>query len=388
MAGVDLSLSGLASGFDWKSFIDQIVDVERTPLDAQAAGLAQTFNGMSGTLAGVPQTRTWNDANGDKTILNADGSIQTNEVIGGTSNFGQLTSRPDPDLPRGYNWEYSAILQRELRPRLSVTAGYYRRDFYNLQVTDNQAVGVNDWTSYSINTPVDTRLALSRQPIPMFTLNTGKVGVATDNLVTFSTQNKTTYNGVEFTMNARGAKYLVFGGVTTDRRTSVTCDERDNPNGLRFCDSTLPAAGVGLAGVFRTTVKASAAYTFPYDIQASGSFASIPGPNVRANYTVTSLIAGRPIIGSTAGTASTDINLVEPSTMFLDRQNRLDLRLGKTFRLDRYKIQGFADVFNVFNAGTVIRVNETYAASGVNQWMTPTGILDGRYVRFGLQMSF
>jgi hypothetical protein len=163
---------------------------------------------------------------------------------------------------------------------------------------------------------------------------------------------------------------------------------RDNPNRLRFCDATLPATGVGLAGVFRTTVKASAAYSFPYDIQLSGSFASIPGPNVSANYTVTSAVAGRAIIGSTTGAASTVINLVEPSTLFLDRQNRLDLRLGKMFRLDRYKIQGFMDVFNVFNAGTIVRVNETYANAGTNLWLTPTGIVDARYVRFGLQMSF
>ena len=46
------------------------------------------------------------------------------------------------------------------------------------------------------------------------------------------------------------------------------------------------------------------------------------------------------------------------------------------------------DIFNVFNAGTVVRVNETYAASGTNLWLTPTGILEGRYVRFGVQMSF
>src|SRR6186713_3010255 len=31
MAGVDLSLSGLASGFDWKSVVDQLVEVERAP---------------------------------------------------------------------------------------------------------------------------------------------------------------------------------------------------------------------------------------------------------------------------------------------------------------------------------------------------------------------
>ena len=127
---------------------------------------------------------------------------------------------------------------------------------------------------------------------------------------------------------------------------------------------------------------------FPYDVQLSGSFTAIPGPGVSANYTVTSAIAGRPIVGSTAGAASTVVNLVESGSLFLDYQNRLDLRLGKTFRLDRYKMQGFMDVFNVFNKGTVIRVNETYAASGTNQWMTPTGILEARYVRFGLQMSF
>src|SRR5207247_7784003 len=137
----------------------------------------------------------------------------------------------------------------------------------------------------------------------------------------------------------------------TDRLITSNCDGsgatdgtsgRDNPNGLRFCESVRATAGQP-AGVFRTTVKASAAYSLPYDIQVSGSFASIPGPAVAANYTVTSAIAGRPIIGSTAGAASTVVNLVQPNTVFLDYQNRLDLRLGKTFRLDRYRIQGFMD---------------------------------------------
>src|SRR5262249_30579083 len=115
---------------------------------------------------------------------------------------------------------------------------------------------------------------------------------------------------------------------------------------------------------------------------------SVPGPNVSANYTVTSAVAGRPIIGSTTGAASTVINLVQPSTLFLDYQNRLDMRLGQTFRADRLKIQGFMDGFHVFNARTNVRVNETYANGGTNLWLTPTGVVDGRYIRFGAQLNF
>src|SRR2546430_7747847 len=118
-----------------------------------------------------------------------------------------------------------------------------------MQVTDNTNLAATDWTGYSITTPTDARLPLSGQPISMFTLNPALVGVATTNVVTYSTLNKTTYNGVEFTVNARGSKYLLFGGVTTDRRASTSCDVRDNANDFRFCDSVPP---------FRTTVKASA----------------------------------------------------------------------------------------------------------------------------------
>ncbi|HEX7794291.1 MAG TPA: TonB-dependent receptor [Vicinamibacterales bacterium] len=353
-------------------------------VSAQAAGFAQNFNGMNGAT----QTRTWNDASHDNTILNADGSIQANEVVGGTSNFGQITSFPDPNLKRGYNWEYSALLQRELVPLVSVSAGYYHRDFYNLQVVDNSNISLSDWTPYVIPTPADPRLALSGQPIPMYTLTAGQYNNTIHNVWTYSTQNTTTYDGVEFTVNARGDKYLLFGGITTDRRASTSCDgdtqtngnsPRDNPNALRFCDAIPP---------FRTTVKASAAYTLPYDIQASGSFASIPAGSVSANETITSAIAGRSIIGSPAGSSSTIVNLVTPNTMFLDTQNRIDMRIGRTFKSGQAKIQAFVDIFNVLNAGTVTSVNQTYATSGTNQWLMPTGVVEPRYAQFGMQLTF
>jgi hypothetical protein len=349
---------------------------------AQAAGFAQTFNGMSG----VTQTVSWTDLSRNGTIYDANGNIETNEVGPRTANYGQVTSRPDPALARGNNWEYSAVLQHELFPRVSVTGGYYRRDFYNLQVNDNQNLALTDWSApFTINTPTDPRLPLSGQPIPLYNLNANKIGVATDTLVTYSTANKTTYNGVEFTANVRRDRFIIFGGVTTDKRTTITCDgdttattARDTPNGARFCDAVPP---------FRTTVKASAAYSFPYDINLSGSFTSIPGPSVNANYTVNAAVAGRPIQGSPTAN-SIVVNLIQPGTVFLDYQRRLDLRVGKTFKFDRTKIQGFMDVFNVFNDGTALSVNQTYAAAGTNLWGSPTTIVDGRYLRFGMQLNF
>ena len=165
-----------------------------------------------------------NDADRNGTIFDANGNIETNEVIGGTSNFGQITARPDPNLARGYNWEYSAQVQHEVMARTSVTVGFYHRDFYNLQVADNQNVTTADWTQLSIGVPTDTRLPLSGTALPLYTLNPTKVGIATDNLLTYSTQNKSTYNGFEVSANVRRDRFILFGGVTTDRLVTSNCD--------------------------------------------------------------------------------------------------------------------------------------------------------------------
>jgi Carboxypeptidase regulatory-like domain len=359
---------------------------------SQAAGFAANFNGMTYST----QNRAWLDLDRNGSVLDGAGNIQFNEVFGGTSNFGQITSRSDPDLLRGYNWEYSASVQHELVPRLSITAGYYRRNFYNLQVIDNQNVAASEWNQYTIPTPTDTRLPTSGQPITMYNLNGNKVGTATDSLYTFSTANHTTYNGFEVSANARFSKLLMFGGVTTDRRATTSCDgntatnglpnvtsgtsARDNPNALRFCDVIPP---------FRTTFKLSGAYSLPYEFQLSGTFLAVPGEAINANYTVTSVIAGRTVIASTAGAATLNVNLIQPNSTFLDYKNQMDLRLGKTFRVSRTRTQAFMDIFNVLNAGTVTRVNETYGSSpATNAWMTPLQILDGRFVRFGVQLTF
>jgi hypothetical protein len=355
---------------------------------SEAASYAANFNPM----AGDTESRAWTDRDGNRTIFDANGNIQFNEVAPGRSNFGLLTgsNRPDPELKRGYNWEYSVSVAHELMPKVSATAGYYRRRFGNLRVNDNLNLSpTTDWNTFTIVGPGDSRFPTGGgETITMYSLNQTKLGTPSDTLVTFSTLNNNIYNGVEFGTTARFGRGFFFAGVTTERSETLGCDgstsgttsPRDNPNGLRFCDNVPP---------FQTQFKGSAAYTLPYDVQLSGSFRSTPGNDVDANYPVTSAIAGRTIYGTVGGTQSISVNLIEPNTLFLDRVNQLDARVGKSFQFGRFRAQGFVDVFNVMNAGTVTSVVQTYGANQATRtWMNPVTLLTGRTIRFGTQWEF
>jgi flagellar hook-associated protein 2 len=74
MAGVDLSLSGLASGFDWKSFIDQIITVERTPetrLQAQQSTLNQKNTAYGNIKTALDALQSQINALNDPTLFDS-----------------------------------------------------------------------------------------------------------------------------------------------------------------------------------------------------------------------------------------------------------------------------------------------------------------------------
>ena len=48
--------------------------------------------------------------------------------------------RPDPNIARAYNREFTLGIQHQLFPTVAITAGWYRRRFYNLTNTFNLAV--------------------------------------------------------------------------------------------------------------------------------------------------------------------------------------------------------------------------------------------------------
>ena len=344
-------------------------------LAQQALGLTATLNPM----VGQTDTRTWTDRDGNGRALDAVGNPQFEEY-GASTNLnlaipGGSTKIAD-GLPRPNNWEESVTIQHELFPRMSVTGGYYRRQFYNIQYTKNRAIdATRDFTPFSITVPSTPNLpGGGGQVITLYNRSTATTGL-TDNITNWSTNNTRLYNGFEVSVNARLRRGFVFGGITTERTATDNCTDlaASNPNNLRFCNQTPP---------FRTLYKGSAAYTLPLDIQVSGSFQLRPGITIGSDYTYTCSAAQAASTGCTAltgGISSLTAVVIDPTASYYDYVTTNDMRISHSFRRGRIRFQPFMEIFNVVNTSTVVTVNETVGPN----YGTPAAIVSARRAQFG-----
>jgi hypothetical protein len=136
---------------------------------------------------------------------------------------------------------------------------------------------------------------------------------------------------------------------------------------------------------FITRLSGLAAYTLPkVDVLVSGTFQSIPGPQITANYVVTNAIAAPSLRRPFAGNVSNQTyNIVPPTTMYGERLNQLDLRFGKSIRVASTRLLASVDVYNAFNANPVLTLSNTFTT-----WLTPQSILTPRFVKFSVQYDF
>ena len=109
-------------------------------------------------MAPVTVTLPWTDRDllNQNLATNGDGLAQNNELdlTRLPVNFGERRlDTLDPDLKREYNVETGLSVQHELMKNLSVTAGWYRRAFYNQYVDKNPVRGFNDYVAVPVVSP-------------------------------------------------------------------------------------------------------------------------------------------------------------------------------------------------------------------------------------------
>ena len=95
----------------------------------------------------------------------------------------------------------------------------------------------------------------------------------------------------------------------------------------------------------------------------------------------------RVICGATAAVCNgtTTVPLLAPGAYFGDRLNQVDFRASKTFTMPGgRRAQALVDLYNMFNANPILAQNNTFGP----QWQRPTQILQGRLLKFGIQLDF
>jgi len=392
-------------------------------------GITQNNNPVQTSINSV--SRTWNDTFypvGDPRRGNyvPDCDLANRGVNGecgalANQNFGGLnvsTRYADDALlgygARGYNWDFTAELQRQLTPRVSMTAGYYRNWFGSHLVTDNTLVTPADFDPYCITAPNDSRLpgGGGYQVCGLYDVTPSKFGLV-NSVITQSDhygELKRVNDFVNVTVNARlSSDVLVGGGLDTGRSVNDACFDVDSPgavaaslpgniggatpvpfskttiNGQPVCRVVTPFGG-------QAQVKAFATFPLPWNMIVSGVFQNISGPTITANYTATNAqivqSLGRNLAacrGAAACTSTATVPLIVPQSMFDDRLTRLDLRLAKRIAVSpRMRLQANFNIYNVFNGSASSTLNTNYGSL----WLQPSLLQDGRMVQFSANLTF
>jgi hypothetical protein len=358
---------------------------------AYSTGFAETYDPNFYTSA----TLTWTDLNGDDIAQGSRGCVFRTagcEIDFSTlpANFGtKPLQNPADGIKRPYQIETNVSVQREIVPGASVTFSYFRRDYKNLIWSDNIGIDPSDYTPFTVPSPLG-----NGDTVTLYNLNPAKAS-AFNLLDQNSPTNYRKYTGYDVGFNGRMKGLTLFGGVSMGHQVSNTCQVED-PNQLRFCDQSV------LSIPYYTQVKINGSYALPWRLTVSGTFQSYPGdarnstvdgstalnngtilaedPSLRTVWSVDRTIfrnlTGQPLTQSTI-----NVPLNAPGTKFLDRQNQLDIRLKRLFRVRGLMLEGQFDAYNALNTGVVLTKVQTYG-SALDR---PASILQGRLMRFGMQ---
>jgi hypothetical protein len=375
-----------------------------------ASNQGRYINANPSELVSTITTRPWTDNNGnyqvDCDVLNGQpqspattGSLDTCGVFQDL-NFGRARpgTRLDDSILAGWgarphDWQLGISVQQELMPRVSVEVGYYRRwwpIFGGADITDNINTSSADYANFSVYAPSDQRLPNGGgyAVANVYNINLAPSLVAPSNVQKaandFGSYSRY-WDGFDITAQARLRNGLnLQGGTSTGRLVFDQCEPRETvpESGLTnpYCRQVEPML---------TTFKGVASYIIPrVDVNVSGTFSSRPGVSLSANVVYTNadmLNPARSTLGRTLNAAgNVTVNVLEPNTLFGDRIDQLDLRIGKILRFGKTRTNLNLDIVNALNSND----NLAYSATFGPTWPAPTSVLTARLFRLSAQLDF
>src|SRR5262249_16056949 len=116
------------------------------------------------------------------------------------------------------------------------------------------------------------------------------------------------------------------------------------------------------------------------------------GSGLAANFVATNAYLGansnlgRLLAGTTAATQSATLQIVDPASVDLERDNELDFRIGKVVRYRGLRAPVTLDLFNALNRSTILTANAAYALTN-NVWQAPTTITNPRLLKVSVTLD-
>jgi hypothetical protein len=306
------------------------------------------------------QTCPWSDANLDR-------RAQTGEIAFArcTGSLIPTLGKVDANLKRPHQWEYTAMVQRQVGRNTSVSAGYYGRRFSDLYTTVNALVPPSAYTAVTITNP------LTAQPLTVYNQDPA-TRASVQNLLVTIPDLKQTYNGVEFQVNTRLSKTTLFGGLTLGRDYGdQDSGDLNNPNNL-----INNRGNIGFDSAYQ--IRGGFSHRLPMDVQISGSVREAQGlPQTRVYVVTTSIVPGLTQV-------TQNVQAAPRGDFRYPWVNLVDLRLTKTFKSGKTRFEPTVDVFNLFNNSA-----ETSAVTTIGSSLgRPSAITMGRLVRVGGHVTF
>jgi hypothetical protein len=263
-------------------------------------------------------------------------------------------------------------------------------------VTDNINTTAADYAQFSVYAPADTRLPNGGgYAVPgIYNINLAPSLVAPNNVQSAANsfgKYSRYWDGFDVTAQARLRNGLnLQGGTSTGRTVQDACASRAVvPEGLAAGNGTLTNPYCRTVEPMLTTYKGVASYIIPkVDVNVAGTFSSRPGVSLSANVTYTNadmLNPARATLGRNLNAAANvTVNVLEPNTLFGDRIDQLDIRLGKILRFGRTRTNLNLDIVNALNSND----NLAYSATFGPTWPAPTSVLTARLFRLSAQLDF
>jgi hypothetical protein len=352
------------------------------------------------------------------TNLNGDRVITPNELTWGPEPFGGMTAsgfdmaafmnsvRIDPSFHNGHSNEYIVGFERQVMQDISMSVQYTYRNYPD---TYGRFPDVSPSQLASLYQPDGNRTftnVLGSFTVPVYLLNPDVAAAIGDKkvLATFTGVNQI-YNGVDINVRKRMShNFMINTSLVLQRQkqkysslegtaqlvgdTTLSGNPYPwNPGIAAFLNNQPYAYGPTSSGKSGTypysewQLKVSGVYQFPYDINV--------GAYVRYQQGYPYVVWGA--MSDPNGVAfmqtSTDRILLEDfGSRRFDNMFSMDLQFEKAFKIQQYgKLTVSANIFNLFNANTVLRRSLGATSSSFNNIVEN---LSPRAVRLGVRYNF